>query len=250
MSKSVGTRSAKQHRMSADDQCEALTAPPPARRAAALVQVFAVAGNGSASAGVFEGSLLIDSRAPLGTYAVVAEAGELGAELSVSVDEYVLPKFEIELEVEQEYLSPATKELTGTVRAVYSYGEGVAGAATFTLRKQSYGWECQPRGAPEMPVAEEDARQAPGGFAGSMPPLPGGDCDTVLATVPAAQLEGGEYAFTIPRPSGLDTWGTLNLDVSITEEATGAGTPPPPPSPRPLPHLPDAHMLDVASRSC
>lgn len=59
-------------------------------------QVLANGTTEAAGTGVFEGSLQLDSRAPLGSWSVVAEGENLSAELDVEVDEYVLPKFEVD----------------------------------------------------------------------------------------------------------------------------------------------------------
>ena len=60
-----------------------------------LPQVLAVEATETETSGVFEGVLQLDTRAPLGDYVVTADGDDMAAELTVNVDEYVLPKFEV-----------------------------------------------------------------------------------------------------------------------------------------------------------
>jgi uncharacterized protein YfaS (alpha-2-macroglobulin family) len=73
-------------------------------------QVYAVQATALNGVGVAEGSLVLDERAPLGTYVIAAEGTydpDLLAEMEVAVDEYVLPKFEVSSSVSLHYSNMA-----------------------------------------------------------------------------------------------------------------------------------------------
>jgi len=209
-------------------------------------KVLAVEGAEMApGSGVLEGSLQLDSRAPLGTYTVIVEGGDnLAAEIKVAVDEYVLPKFEVSVSVADDTLPvDSTAVVKGTVSAVYSYGAGVEGTAHIKLKM--FQWGCSGGGGdtskPMMPFdgaaidygdPEPDVDMPPrnGGFAADGEVDHGNSgsttrdsgCDYVIAETSGAELnQQGDLDFELAVEEGLLGHSQqLILEVSVTETAT------------------------------
>ena len=48
------------------------------------------------------------------------------------------------------------------------------------------------------------------------------DCQTLIAEIKDAELgDDGSYEFEVPLPSGPNSWGSLQLEASVVETATG-----------------------------
>mmetsp|Transcript_27270 Transcript_27270/g.76935 ORF Transcript_27270/g.76935 Transcript_27270/m.76935 type:complete len:1528 (+) Transcript_27270:290-4873(+) len=175
-------------------------------------KVLAVDGVETETSGVFEGTLQLDSRSPLGDYVVTADGDNMAAELTVNVDEYVLPKFEVTLDIDQEYISPSTGALSGKVTAIYSYGKGVDGTVNLSLKRQ-LPWQCQ---QDQEELAEKGA--APRRAQTIVPK----DCKPLVSEIKEGDMSEGAFTFELPlQKDSLSTWGSVDLEVSVTETATG-----------------------------
>lgn len=77
----------------------------------------------------------------LGAYVVRATVGEEATEKQVTVDRYVLPKFEVKVETDREAYRPG-EALKGTIQSDYFFGKPVAGGrVTVTASKFEAGFE-------------------------------------------------------------------------------------------------------------
>ncbi|XP_067935245.1 CD109 antigen-like [Watersipora subatra] len=82
--------------------------------------------------GLLQLSLPLSDRPPLGDWTITVDGEETSKEKTVKVDEYVLPRFEVTVELPSYILKKATT-LTCTVRAQYTYGEDVNGDLSITF---------------------------------------------------------------------------------------------------------------------
>ncbi|XP_053144598.1 alpha-2-macroglobulin-like isoform X6 [Hemicordylus capensis] len=106
----------------------------------------------------------LSAEPPLGTYKVVLEkAPGKTIEKSFNVDEYVLPKFEVMMNVPK-IITAIDKELKVTVCGMYTYGKPVPGLVTIKVcRKYLYDWPRGPYyGAVSDRICEEFSREADG----------------------------------------------------------------------------------------
>lgn len=70
-----------------------------------------------------------------GSYRVTCEVGNTVSETTVEVARYTLPKFKVEIEVNEPYYQPGAK-VRGTVFANYFYGKAVTGSVEIEVRTQ------------------------------------------------------------------------------------------------------------------
>lgn len=170
----------------------------------------------------------VASEPPLGEYS--ARATVLGgsggaAEETFAVEEYVLPRFEVNMSLDQPHvLAPSqdsrdgTTEITGKVSARYTFGEGVQGTALITALAPASSPYSGGMGI-GAPVGVAIAPEMPGGrtSAGT-----GGSSYTTLGTVSGVQLLAGEAQFRLALPSkGLMAGAELLLEASVVDAATG-----------------------------
>ncbi|WAQ97873.1 CD109-like protein [Mya arenaria] len=91
--------------------------------------------NVSGDQGVYQGSLQLADRLPLGDWTIQYRSEKK----TFTVAEYVLPKFEVTVTVPSYGLTSDTY-LTGSVQAKYTFGKGVEGNGTLTVSKQMPYW--------------------------------------------------------------------------------------------------------------
>lgn len=123
----------------------------------------------------------------LGVWKISATAGRRSAQLDVRVERYVLPKYEVRLELAREW-ALASDPITGTVTAEYSYGKPVAGEVEVVALRYVGAWQ-------------EYARLTR--------PIDG---------KLAIELPAVRYAAGSPAGGGLSH---VRLDVTVREQATG-----------------------------
>ena len=123
----------------------------------------------------------------LGVWKLTAIAGDQKTELDVRVEEYVLPKYEVKVATEREWVL-AGDPITGTVSGEYSFGKPVKGEVEIIASKYVGQWE-------------EFAR-----FSGTI------DGETQFELRPAGFVAG------VPQAGGQ---GNVTLDVTIREKGTG-----------------------------
>ena len=123
----------------------------------------------------------------LGVWKLTAIAGDQKTELDLRVEEYVLPKYEVKVATEREWVL-AGDPITGTVSGEYSFGKPVKGEVEIIASKYVGQWE-------------EFAR-----FSGTI------DGETQFELRPAGFVAG------IPQAGGQ---GNVTLDVTIREKGTG-----------------------------
>ncbi|MCS6976965.1 MAG: MG2 domain-containing protein [Gemmatales bacterium] len=71
----------------------------------------------------------------LGNYRITCEVGDTVSEATVEVARYVLPKFKVEIDVDEPYYQPGAK-VRGTVFANYFFGKPVSGSAEIEVVTQ------------------------------------------------------------------------------------------------------------------
>ncbi len=76
----------------------------------------------------------------LGTWKISAEASGEKAQLDVRVEKYVLPKYEVKLELEKEWFL-VNERIKGQVSAEYSFGKPVSGELTIKAKKYVGQWQ-------------------------------------------------------------------------------------------------------------
>ncbi|MEE6511503.1 hypothetical protein FKM82_018066, partial [Ascaphus truei] len=90
--------------------------------------------------GVVSTELLLSDISMYGFWTIQADTDNSPGITSFSVNEYVLPKFEVTVKAPSVYIEPKHLNLTGTVTAKYTYGKPVKGNVTISLRPL-YGYE-------------------------------------------------------------------------------------------------------------
>ncbi|XP_052795598.1 CD109 antigen-like isoform X2 [Mya arenaria] len=95
--------------------------------------------NVSGDQGVYQGSLQLADRLPLGDWTIQVDIAYRSEKKTFTVAEYVLPKFEVTVTVPSYGLTSDTY-LTGSVQAKYTFGKGVEGNGTLTVSKQMPYW--------------------------------------------------------------------------------------------------------------
>ncbi|MBI4220028.1 MAG: alpha-2-macroglobulin [Chloroflexi bacterium] len=76
----------------------------------------------------------------LGVWKITAVAGERRSEVDIRVEEYVLPKYEVAVELGKDWVL-ASESVRGTVSAGYPYGKPVRGTAVITARRYVGTWQ-------------------------------------------------------------------------------------------------------------
>ncbi len=123
----------------------------------------------------------------LGVWKIVGKAGERTLQLDVRVEEYVLPKYEVNVETQKDWVL-ASERIEGKVSAEYTFGKPVVGELEIVASRYVGRWE-------------EYARFT-------------ADFDTEAEfQLPAVQFVAG-----VP---GAQGFGNVTLDVTVRERATG-----------------------------
>jgi CD109 antigen len=123
----------------------------------------------------------------LGVWKVSAQAGERSAEVDVRVEEYVLPKYEVAVDLAKEWFL-VDEPITGEVRATYSYGKPVRGTLHIEAQRYVGQWEK---------------------FA---------SYSTDIDGEAEFQLPAVEYVAGVPEERGM---GNVTLEITVEERATG-----------------------------
>lgn len=137
--------------------------------------------------GTVTAELPISSEPNLGVWKVVAVAGDVSTEVDVRVEEYVLPKYEVSVEIARDWFL-VDEDIRGHVSSAYSYGKPVQGELKVVASKYVGVWE-------------EYAT-----FTASID----GESDFTI--------DRAGYVAGVPEAGGL---GNVRLDITVTEEATG-----------------------------
>jgi len=172
------------------------------------------------AAGVAHFSFPIAQEPLLGAHAaratLTSPTGGAGAtaEAAFGVEEYVLPRFEVHVDVDQSHLtygrnSGGDVALTGKVSANFTFGEPVPGVASVTLWSPLSSWEVsQSRGAASPSVAGE-----PNGV---------GLDHRALASLSGLQLStSAPTQFELTIPASELRGGTLRVEATVVHAATG-----------------------------
>ena len=85
-------------------------------------------------------SLPLSTEPNLGTWKITATAGEQKAQVDVRVEKYVLPKYEVKVDLPREWFLP-DEPIQGTVAAEYSFGKRVVGKLVVTALRYVGQWE-------------------------------------------------------------------------------------------------------------
>lgn len=131
--------------------------------------------------------LPLSSEPNLGVWKVSARAGDTSTEVDVRVEEYVLPKYEIRVDLPKQWFL-VDEPITGHVTAEYSFGKPVRG-------------ELQVKASRYVGVWEEFA--------------------TFTAAIDSEadfQVQAAGFVAGVPEAGGL---GNVTLDVTVVERATG-----------------------------
>jgi len=85
-------------------------------------------------------SLPVSSEPNLGVWKIITEAPHGKTQLDIRVEEYVLPKYEVNVELPKEWFF-AGEEITGTVTSEYSFGKPVVGEMEIKASRYVGVWE-------------------------------------------------------------------------------------------------------------
>jgi len=85
-------------------------------------------------------SLPLSTEPNLGTWKITASVGEQKAQVDVRVEKYVLPKYEVKVELPKEWFLP-DEAIEGTVAAEYSFGKKVVGELLVAALRYVGQWE-------------------------------------------------------------------------------------------------------------
>ena len=132
-------------------------------------------------------SLPLSTEPNLGTWKITAAAGEQKAQVDVKVEKYVLPKYEVKVELPKEWFLPH-EAVQGTVAAEYSFGKKVVGELVITALRYVGQWE-------------EFARFT-----------------TEIDGQASFEIPAVGYVAGVPGQRGM---GNVQLDVVVQEKATG-----------------------------
>ncbi len=132
-------------------------------------------------------SLPLSTEPNLGTWKITAAAGEQKAQVDVKVEKYVLPKYEVKVELPKEWFLPQ-EAIEGTVAAEYSFGKKVVGELVVTALRYVGQWEEFARFTTDID----------------------GQADFEIPAV--------GYVAGVPGQRGM---GNVQLDVAVQEKATG-----------------------------
>ncbi|MFA4836048.1 MAG: alpha-2-macroglobulin family protein [Dehalococcoidia bacterium] len=123
----------------------------------------------------------------LGTWKINASVGESKTQLDVRVEKYVLPKYEVKVDLPKEWFL-ASDPIKGTVNAEYSFGKPVKGELEIVASRYVGKWEVY------ATVTKEIDGQA-------------------QFEIPAVKYVAG-----VPEAKGM---GNVTLDVTVKEQSTG-----------------------------
>ncbi|MGQ9572107.1 MAG: alpha-2-macroglobulin family protein [Dehalococcoidia bacterium] len=123
----------------------------------------------------------------LGVWKVAAIAGERRTEMDVRIEEYVLPKYEVKLELSKEWFL-VDEPISGKVSAEYSYGKPVKGELEVKASRYVGQWE-------EFATFSSQ-----------------------FDTEGEFQLPAAGYVAGVPEARGM---GNVTLEVTVREQATG-----------------------------
>ena len=129
----------------------------------------------------------LSSEPNMGTWKISARSEEAAAQLDIRVEEYVLPKYEVVVDLPRDWVL-AGDPITGTVSAMYSFGKPVKGEVEIVASRYVGVWE-------EFATLVQ-ALDGEAGF----------------------ELPAAGYVAGVPGAGGL---GNVTLDVSVRERATG-----------------------------
>jgi len=129
----------------------------------------------------------ISTEPNLGVWKVAAVAGERGTEVDVRIEEYVLPKYEVRVELPKEWFL-ADEPISGKVTSEYSYGKPVKGELEVKASRYVGQWE---------------------EFASFTSQIDGEG---------EFQLPAAGYVAGVPEARGM---GNVTLEVTVREPATG-----------------------------
>ncbi|MDI7277770.1 MAG: MG2 domain-containing protein, partial [Anaerolineae bacterium] len=129
----------------------------------------------------------LSSEPNLGVWKVMAVSGKRQAQVDVRVERYVLPKYEVKVDLAKEWVL-ASEPIKGTVSAEYSYGKPVKGELHIVATRYVGVWE---------------------EFANLTRELDG----QIDFELPAVQYVSG-----VPEAGGL---GNVQLEITVSEESTG-----------------------------
>ncbi len=124
----------------------------------------------------------------LGVWKVSAQSGDTSTEVDVRVEEYVLPKYEVSVELPKQWFL-VNEPIDGHVGAKYSFGKPVDGELRIKASRYVGIWE---------------------EFATFNAPINNGEADF--------QIEAAGYVAGVPEAGGL---GNVTLDVTVVEKNTG-----------------------------
>ncbi len=129
----------------------------------------------------------LSSEPNIGTWKISARSEEATAQLDIRVEEYVLPKYEVVVDMPRDWVL-AGDPITGTVSATYSFGKPVKGEVEIVASRYVGAWE-------EFATLVQDL-DGEAGF----------------------ELPAAGYVAGVPGAGGL---GNVTLDVTVKERATG-----------------------------
>ncbi|MGB6837446.1 MAG: MG2 domain-containing protein, partial [Dehalococcoidia bacterium] len=131
--------------------------------------------------------LPISDEPNLGVWKVTVQAGERTAELDVRVEEYVLPKYEVKVDLPKEWFL-VDEPIQGEVTAEYSYGKPVRGELHIVASRYVGQWEEFASFSAEIDGESE------------------------------FELPAVEYVAGVPEARGM---GNVSLEIAVEERATG-----------------------------
>ena len=137
--------------------------------------------------GITTVDLPLSTEPNLGVWKLTALAGDRRIQLDVRVEEYVLPKYEVTVDTERQWVL-ADEPIEGTVRGEYSFGKPVVGEVEIVASRYVGEWE---------------------EYAGFTAPIDG----EAMFELPAVRFVAG-----VTQAGGQ---GNVTLDVTIREKSTG-----------------------------
>ena len=137
--------------------------------------------------GMATADLPLSTEPNLGVWKLTAVTGDRKTELDVRVEEYVLPKYEVSVETERQWVL-ADEPIKGRVKGEYSFGKPVAGEAVIVASRYVGQWE---------------------EYAHLTMPIDG---EAVFELPPVGYVAG------VPQAGGQ---GNVTLEVTIRERSTG-----------------------------
>jgi CD109 antigen len=137
--------------------------------------------------GMATSELPVSGEPNLGTWKITAETARGKTQLDVRVEKYVLPKYEVKVELPREWFL-ADEAITGNITAIYSFGKPVTGELVITASRYVGEWQ-------EFATFSK---------------LIDGEAQFELPAV--------GYVAGVPAAGGL---GNVMLDIVVTEKTTG-----------------------------